>query len=151
MMSLILLINAREREYGEKLHTSQTEMVKKRGRAGMAICFILAFAFLSEDLLKFLYKLFDTFPEPAIIINYVDEVNFNTLDNAQTLNIGEKSIFFAISLFSLISFLLIIIGIYLMFFNKFILHSKLKFLHFLVSGLTLWAFFGFRTSLRLMI
>ena len=151
IMSIVLLINAREIEYGEMLHTHQPEMIKKRGRTGMAIYFILAFAFLSKDLLKSLYGLFKILPEPAIILGFMSDFSSVSLSDVPSLDIGFISLFFFISFLSLISLLFIIIGLYLMFFNKFILQSKLKFMVFIGAGFILWIFFGFRTSLRLMV
>ncbi|MFX1376174.1 MAG: hypothetical protein ACFFA0_10200 [Promethearchaeota archaeon] len=146
-----MLIHAREIEYSERLHTRQPELIKKRGRAGMAVYFLLAFAFLSEDLLKSLYQLFKLLPEPAIMLGYFDDINTISLSDVHNLDIGLRTFFLFISFLSLISLLLIIIGIYLMFFNKFILQSKLKFIVFLSAGFVLWILLGFRTSLKLMI
>ncbi|MFX0167584.1 MAG: hypothetical protein ACFE9V_19865 [Candidatus Hodarchaeota archaeon] len=149
-MSVLLLINAREIEYDEKVHGKE-ELVKKRGRAGMVISFILAFAFLSEDLLKSLFQLSEKLPEPAILLGYMEEIDSISLSNVHNLNIWARTLFFLINFLSLISLLLIIIGIYLMFFNKFILRSKLKFMAFVAVGFFFWILVGFRTSLRLMI
>jgi len=150
IMSILLLINAREREYDEKVHGKE-ELVKKRGRIGMVIYFILAFAFLSEDLLKSLFQLFKILPEPAILLGYMEDFDSISLNDVHSLNIGLRTLFFFINFLSLISLFLIIIGIYLMFFNKFILRSKLKFMAFIGVGFFFWVLVGFRTSLSLMI
>ena len=150
ILSLLLLINAREIEYDEKVHGKE-ELVKKRGRAGMAIYFILAFAFLSEDVLNSLFQLFEIFPEPAILLGYMEDFDSVSLNDVHSLDIWSQSFFFFINSLSLISLLLIIIGIYLMFFNKFILQSKLKFMAFIGVGFFFWILVGFRTSLSLMV
>ncbi|MHA2051751.1 MAG: hypothetical protein ACW986_19230 [Promethearchaeota archaeon] len=148
-MSGVLFFNAREIEYDEKLHGKE-ELVKKRGRIGMTIYFILGFAFLSRELIGALYKLFSLLPEPAILVQYMHDITSISLSNIHTLSIGGRTLFFFISFLSLISFVLILIGIYLVFFNKLILRSKLKFLLFLGVGFIFWIFTGFKISLRLM-
>lgn len=150
IFSALLLINAREIEYDEKIHGKE-ELVKKRGRVGMAIYFILAFAFLSEDLLKSLFQLFEMLPEPAILLGYMKDFDSVSLNDVHSLDIWSRSFFFFVNALSLISLLLIIIGIYLMFFNKFILRSKLKFMAFIGVGFFFWVLVGFRTSLSLMV
>ena len=150
IMSGVLILNAREKEYDEKVHGKE-EMVKSRGRIGMAIYFLLGFAFLSRELIGYLYKLFELLPEPAILVQYMHEITSISLNNVHTLDIGGRTLFFLISFLSLVSILLVLVGIYLLFFNKFIIQSKLKFMVFLAAGFLFWILFGFKTSLRLMI
>ncbi|MFX1326282.1 MAG: hypothetical protein ACFE8N_15135 [Promethearchaeota archaeon] len=150
-MSVVLFINAREKEYDEKIHTHQIDIVKKRGRIGIAIYFIIAFAFLSRELMAFLYQIFKNLPEPAIIINYMPGSENISLNNLQTLDMGFRTLFLFSCLLSLMSLVMIIIGIYLMLFNKFIIRSKLKFMAFIGGGVIFWILVGFKISLRLMI
>jgi hypothetical protein len=150
-MSAVLFINAREKEYDEKIHAHQIDMVKKRGRIGMALYFIIAFAFLSKDLMAFLYQMFKYLPEPAILVNYMPNTETISLNNLHTLDMGVRTLFLFSSLLSLTSLLMIILGIYLMLFNKFIIRSKLKFMAFIGGGIIFWILVGFKTSLRLMI
>ena len=149
-MSGVLFFNSREIEYDEKLHGKE-EMVKKRGRIGMTIYFILAFASLSKQLIVALYKMFTFIPEPAILVQYMNNITSISLSNVLTLDIGPRTLFFFISFLSFASILLILIGIYLVFFNKFIIRSELKFIIFLVAGGVFWIFAGFEVSLSLMI
>ena len=152
LMGIILLIHSREKEYDEKIH-GKAELVKRRGRAGSAIFIFIGFGFLFKILLTFLYNIFTKFPEPQIVINYIGDTlaSINSLEQVYTLTLYEKSLFFLLSFISLLSILLIAIGIYLLIFNKFILRSKLKFSVFLGVGLFFWILFGFRTSLSLLV
>lgn len=70
IMGVVLLINAREKEYDEKIH-GKTEYVKRRGRIGTALCIVIAFGFLSGELTNFLYFIFSLIPEPQFLVNYI--------------------------------------------------------------------------------
>ena len=152
VMGIVLYKSAREIEYRENIH-GKIEAQKKRGRAGSVLCIFIAFGFLSKVFTVFLYDIFILFPEPELMIRWVGDklVTINTLENTLTLPTYERIIFFLVSLFSLISILSIAFGVYLMFFNKFILRSRLKFLEFLFLGLVFWLVFGFKASLKLLI
>jgi len=150
LMGAILFINAREIEYDEKIH-GNVELVKRRGRIGTVLLILLSFGFLSKDLFTFLFSAFNFIPEPKFLVKFVPDFNFYSLENIHTLDLGHRTFFFFMSSISLTSLLLIIIGIYLMLFNKFILRSKLKTFAFLGVGLFFWLLVGFNMSLRLMI
>ncbi len=152
LMGMILLLHAREKEYDEKLR-GNIELVKKRGRVGSAIFIFIGFGFLFKIFTVLLYDIFTNFPEPQIVVQYMGDAfdSINSLENVYTLTLYEKSIFFLISFISLLSLMLIAIGIYLMFFNKFIIRSKSKFIVFIGVGVFFWILFGFRTSLRLLV
>jgi hypothetical protein len=149
-MSGVLFMNAREKEYEEKLHGKE-EMVKKRARVGMGIYFILAFASISKELIGYFYNAIKLIPEPAIVIQYMNSFTSISLEGIHSLDIGNRTLFFLICFISLISFMLILIGIYLMIFNKFLIRSKLKFMSFLGVGFFFWILVGFKASLVLMI
>ena len=148
-MGIVLYRNAREIEYGEKIH-GKIEAQKKRGRAGTALCIFIAFGFLSKIFTIFLYDIFNMFPEPEIMIRWVGNklVSVNSLDLTNTLPTLERLVFFVVSLFSFTSILSIAFGIYLMFFNKFILRTRMKFLSFLFVGLVYWVLFGLYNTLN---
>ena len=55
-MGVVLYLNAKEKEYDEIIH-GKIELVKRRGRAGSAICILLALGFLSTHLTTFLYDI----------------------------------------------------------------------------------------------
>ncbi len=151
IMGIVLLLHAREKEYDEKVH-GKVELVKRRGRAGSAICVFIGFGFLLNIITPLLFDIFKKFPEPQIVIKYVDKIEtIISLEQVHTLNIYEKSMFFLISFLSFLSMLLIAIGIYLMCYNKFIIRSKLKSFAFIGAGIVFWIFFGFKTSLRLIV
>lgn len=150
LMGLVLFINGREIEYDDKIH-GKVELVKRRGRIGTAILIIFSFGFLSKDLFSFLFSLFNYLPEPKLLFKFLDEIDQYSLINIHTLDLGQRTFFFFMSSISLISLLLIIIGIYLMLFNKFILRSKLKTFAFLGVGIFFWLLVGFNFSLKLMI
>ena len=152
VMGIILYLNAREKEYDEMIH-GKIELVKKRGRAGSAICILIAFAFLSTHFTTFLYDVIKNVPEPQLIVRYVGDklITTNSLEEIHALNLHERFFFLLIGFISLVSILLIAIGLYLMFFNKFILRSKLKFLSFIGVGLFFWVLVGFKASLRLIV
>ena len=152
VMGIVLYLNAREIEYRENIH-GKIEAQKKRGRAGSVLCIFIAFGFLSKILTVFLYDIFNLFPEPELMIRW-DKNNFfaiNSLENTHTLPTYDRLVSFLDCLLSLISILSIAFGTYLLFFNKFILRSRLKFLEFLILGLVFWVVFGFKASLRLLI
>ena len=151
-MGIVLYRNAREIEYGEKIR-GKIEAQKKRGRAGSVLCIFIAFGFLSKIFTVFLYDLFNTFPEPELMIRWVGNklVTVNSLDLTSTLPTLERLAFFVVSLFSFTSILSIAFGVYLMFFNKFILRTRMKFLSFLFVGLVYWVLFGFKASLKLLV
>ncbi|NVM36082.1 MAG: hypothetical protein HWN81_10835 [Candidatus Lokiarchaeota archaeon] len=69
IMGLVLFLNAREKEYDERIHGKE-ELVKKRGRAGVLICLLLDFAFLSNRFTRFLYDIYENVPEPQLIISH---------------------------------------------------------------------------------
>ena len=145
-------MNAREIEYREEIH-GKIEAQKKRGRAGSVLCIIIAFGFLSKIITIFLYDLFNLFPEPELIIRW-DRGRFFTIDslkNTNTLHTFDRVFYFFVSLLSLTSILSIAFGVYLLFFNKFILRSRLKFFEFLIVGLVFWDIFGFKASLKLLL
>ncbi|MFX1478220.1 MAG: hypothetical protein ACFFCI_08810 [Promethearchaeota archaeon] len=150
ILGVVLILNAREIEYDEKIH-GKIELVKTRGRIGSAIYSTLAFGFISKEFTNFLFTLFFYLPEPALLEKFLYEVDSISLASVHTLSLGQRTVFFFISLLSLTSLILIIIGVYLMLFNKFILRSKLKTLTFLGLGLILWILVGFRIALRLII
>jgi len=150
LMGAILFINAREIEYDEKIH-GKVELVKRRGRIGTGILILLSFGFLSKDLFGFLFSTFNFIPEPKFLVKFMSEFDLYSLENIHTLDLGQRTFFFFISSISLTSLLLIIIGVYLLLFNKFILRSKLKTFAFLGVGLFFWFLVGFNISLRLMI
>ncbi len=152
IMGIILLWHAREKEYSEKIH-GNIELVKKRGRVGSAIFIFIGFGFLFKIFTVLLYDIFTHFPEPQIVVQYMGDAfdSINSLENVYTLTLYEKSIFFLISFISFLSIMLIAIGLYLMFFNKFIIRSKSKFIVFIGIGFFFWILFGFRTSLRLLV
>jgi len=152
IMGVVLLINAREKEYDEKIH-GKIEYVKRRGRIGTALCIILAFGFLSGKLTSFLYFIFSLIPEPQFFINYIG-IGFTSVESLEMANAlapHEKCLFLFINFLSFCSIILISIGIYLMCFNKFIIRSKLKFLSFVFVGVVYGLLFGFKTALRLLI
>ena len=152
VMGIVLYLNAREIEYRENIH-GKIEAQKKRGRAGSVLCIFIAFGFLFKIITIFLYDLFNLFPEPELIIRY-DSGRFFTIDslkNTNTLHTFDRAFYFLISILSLTSILSIAFGVYLLFFNKFILRSRLKFLHFLIVGLVFGVIFGFKLSLRLLL
>jgi len=152
VLGIILYLNAREIEYRENIH-GKIEAQKKRGRAGSVLCIFIAFGFLSKIFIIFLFDFFNLFPEPELIIRW-DRGRFFTIDsleNTHTLPTFDRLFYFFVSLLSLISILSIAFGVYLMFFNKFILRSRLKFFEFLIVGLVFWVIFGFKASLRLLI
>ena len=150
LLGAILFINAREIEYDEKVH-GKVELVKRRGRIGSALLILLSFGFLSKDLFTFLFSAFNFLPEPKFLVKIMPDFDLYSLENMHTLDLGHRTFFFFISAISLTSLLLIIIGIYLMLFNKFILRSKLKTFTILGAGIIFWFFVGFNMSLRLMI
>ncbi len=150
LMGVILFLNAREIEYNEKIH-GKVELVKRRGRIGAILLFLFAFSFLSKDLFGFLFGIFNLLPEPKFLFKFLDEIDQYSLINIHTLDLGQRTFFFFMSSISLISLLLMIIGIYLMLFNKFILRSKLKTFAFLGVGFFFWLLVGFNLSLKLMI
>ena len=152
VMGIVLYKSAREIEYRENLH-GKMEAQKKRGRAGSVLCIFIAFGFLSKVFTVFLYDIFNMFPEPEILIRWVGDklVTINTLDIANTLSIYDRLLFFLVSFGSFTAILSIAFGVYLMFFNKFILRSRLKFLEFLVLGLLFGLVFGFKASLKLLL
>ena len=152
VMGIVLYKSAREIEYRENIH-GKMEAQKKRGRAGSVLCIFIAFGFLSKVFTVFLYDLFILFPEPEIVIRWVGDklVSINTLNMTNTLSIYDRLLFFLVSFSSLTAILSIAFGVYLMFFNKFILRSRLKFLEFLVLGLLFGLVFGFKASLKLLI
>lgn len=152
IMGIVLYKSAREIEYRENIH-GKMEAQKKRGRAGSVLCIFIAFGFLSKVFTVFLYDIFSLFPEPEILIRWVGDklVSINTLDMTNTLSIYDRLLFFLVSFSSLTAILSIAFGVYLMFFNKFILRSRLKFLEFLVLGLLFGLVFGFKASLKLLI
>ena len=147
IMGIVLLLHAREKEYDEKVH-GKVELVKRRGRAGSAICVFIGFGFLLNIITPLLFDIFKKFPEPQIVIKYVDKLEtIISLEQVHTLNIYEKSIFFLISFLSFLSMLLIAIGIYLMCYNKFIIRSKLKSFAFIGAGVVFWIFFVYKCSI----
>ena len=152
VMGIVLYKSAREIEYGEKIH-GKIEAQKKRGRAGTILCIFIAFGFLFKIFTIFLYDIFNMFPEPEIMIRFVGNklITVNSLDITNTLPTLERLVFFVVSLFSFTSILSIAFGVYLMFFNKFILRTRLKFLSFLFVGLVFWVVFGFKASLKLLV
>lgn len=152
IMGIVLLFNSREIEYDEKIHT-KIEMVKRRGRIGAAIYILIAFLFLSGILTEWLFKIFSILPEPQVILGYLGSefASITSLKEIDTLTIHETSLFFLINFISFASLLLLFIGIYLMFFNKFILRSKLKFSLFIFLGIFFWTLVGFKTSLQLLV
>ena len=150
LMGAILFLNAREIEYDEKIHGKE-DLVKRRGRIGTVLLILLSFGFLSKDLFGFLFSTFNFIPEPKFLVKFMPEIGLYSLENIHTLDLGQRTFFFFIGSISLISILLIIIGIYLLFFNKFILRSKLKTFAFLGVGIFFWFLVGFNMSLRLMI
>lgn len=150
LMGTILFFNSREIEYDDKIH-GKVELVKRRGRIGTVLLILLSFGFLSKDLFGFLVSTFNFIPEPKFLVNFVDEIDLYSLENIHTLDLGQRTFFFFMSSISLTSLLLIIIGIYLLLFNKFILRSKLKTFAFLGVGLFFWLLVGFNMSLKLMI
>lgn len=150
LLGIILFINSREIEYDEKIHGKE-ELVKRRGRIGTILLILLSFGFLSKDLFAFLFSIFNNLPEPKLFVKFMYEIDLYSLENIHTLDLGHRTLFFFISSFSLISLLLIIIGIYLLLFNKFILRSKLKTFAFLGVGFLFWLLVGFNMALRLII
>jgi hypothetical protein len=150
LMGAILFLNAREIEYDEKIHGKE-DLVKRRGRIGTALLILFSFGFLSKDLFTFLFSSFNFIPEPKFIVKFWGELDLYSLENIHTLDLGHRTFFFFISAISLSSLLLIIIGAYLMLFNKYILRSKLKTFVFLGAGFIFWLLVGFNMSLRLMI
>ena len=152
VMGIVLYKSAREIEYRENIH-GKIDAQKKRGRAGSVLCIFIAFGFLSKVFTVFLYDIFILFPEPEILIRWVGDklVSINSLDITNTLSIYDRLLFFLVSFSSLTAILSIAFGVYLMFFNKFILRSRLKFLEFLVLGLLFGLVFGFKASLKLLI
>ncbi|KKK42024.1 hypothetical protein LCGC14_1366720 [marine sediment metagenome] len=150
LMGIVLFINAREIEYHDKIRGKE-ELVKRRGRIGSVLLILLSFGFLSKDLFAFLFSIFSNLPEPKFLVKFMYEIDLYSLENIHTLDLGHRTLFFFISSFSLISLLLIIIGIYLLLFNKFILRSKLKTFAFLGVGLLFWILVGFNMALRLII
>lgn len=152
VMGIVLYLNAREIEHREEIH-GKIEAQKKRGRAGSVLCIFIAFGFLFKIITIFLYDLFNLFPEPELIIRY-DSGRFFTIDslkNTNTLHTLDRVFYFFVSLLSLTSILSIAFGVYLLFFNKFILRSRLKFFEFLIVGLVFGVVFGFKLSLRLLL
>ncbi len=152
VMGIVLYLNAREIEHREEIH-GKIEAQKKRGRAGSVLCIIIAFGFLSKIFTTFLFDFFNLFPEPELIIRWDGDNLFaiNSLENTHTLPAFDRVFYFFVSLLSLISILSIAFGVYLLFFNKFILRSRLKFFEFLIVGLVFWVVFGFKASLKLLI
>ncbi len=150
LMGAILLINAREIEYDEKIR-GNVELVKRRGRIGTVLLILLSFGFLSKDLFAFLFSIFNFIPEPKFLVKFMYELDLISLENVHTLDLGQRTFFFFIGSISLTSIILIIIGIYLMLFNKFILRSKLKTFALLGVGFFFWLLVGFKMSLRLMV
>ncbi len=152
IMGIILYKSAREKEYDERVHGKE-DLVKKRGRAGSAICIFIAFGFLSSHLTRFLLDMFTLFPEPQLLIRYVGNklVSVTTLEELHLLTLYDRSIYLAVSFFSFVSFLLISIGIYLVLFNKFIIRSKIKVYIFFLFGFFMWLANGFEVSFRLLV
>jgi len=151
IMGMLLLIHAREKEYDEKIH-GKIELVKRRGRAGSAICVFIGFGFLLNIIAPFLFYILKKVPEPQLVINYVGKLEtITTLAQVNTLTIYERSMFFLISFLSFLSMILIAIGIYLICYNKFIIRSKLKSFVFIGAGVVFWICFGFKISLRLIV
>ncbi|KKK44858.1 hypothetical protein LCGC14_0706600 [marine sediment metagenome] len=150
LMGIVLLINAREIEYDERIHGKE-ELIKRRGRIGTILLILLAFGFLSKDLFAFIFSIFNLLPEPKFLVKFMNEIDLYSLENINTLDLGHRTLFFFVGSFSLISLLLIIIGIYLLLFNKFILRSKLKTFAFIGVGFFFWLLVGFNMALRLII
>jgi len=151
-MGIMLFRNAREIEHGEKV-PRKIDSLKKRARAGSISCFFIAFGFLSKIFIVFLYDIFLLLPEPELVIRVIvgNFNKINSLNMANSLPIYDRSLFFFISFLSFASIILIAISTYLILFNKYILRYKVKISTFLVIGLILWFFFGFRASLKLLI
>ncbi len=152
IMGIVLYKSAKEKEYDEKVHGKE-EFVKKRGRAGSAVCIFLAFGFVSGHLTSFLLDVFRLLPEPKLLMRYVGDklVSINSLEELHLLNLYERVIYLANSFLSFVSFLLISISIYLILFNKFIIRSKLKYITFLCFGFFIWLSSGFEASFRLLV
>ena len=154
IMGINLLVNAKDKEYQEKIFARNLELAKRKGRIGTGVCIVLSVAFLSKGLLVFLLWCFKSFSLPLVfLIPYLTDFYYqgDTLDALNAFELVNSSIFLLMSMISLISLIAIAFGIYLILFNKRILRSKLKPYKVLGAGLLLAIIFGFPLSLRLMI
>ena len=152
IMGIILFMSAREREYSERI-MGKIEMIKKRGRTGTVVCLLVSIGFLSKGFTILLYHFFTFIPEPEFVVKFLGNEfdSIKSIEDIHSIDLYGKSFFFFISFLSFLSLILLSIGIYLIFFNKFIIRSKLKFLTFIGFGLFFGFLVGFRTSLKLLV
>ncbi|MFX1499929.1 MAG: hypothetical protein ACFFDH_03075 [Promethearchaeota archaeon] len=148
------MVNAKEKEYHEKIYARNLEFIKRRGRIGTAICFLLSIAFLSKGFPAFLLWCLQSVPYPLICLfpgvkPYYD--NGTTLNAVMSFDLGYTSIYFLFSLVSLISIFAVALGLYLTLFNKRVLRSKFKPQKILAAGIIQGILFGFPTCLRLIV
>ncbi len=68
IMGINLLVNAKDKEYHEKIYARNLEFIKRRGRIGTVICLILSIAFLSKGFPVFLLWCFESFSVPLICL-----------------------------------------------------------------------------------
>ena len=154
IMGINLLINAKDKEYHEKIFARNLEHAKRKGRIGTGICIILSIAFLSKGLLVLLLWCFKSFSLPLIFLipNFTKVYHQgDTLNAISSFELVSSSVFLLMCMISLISLIAVAFGIYLILFNKRILRSKFKPYKILGAGLLLGILFGYPMSLRLMV
>jgi hypothetical protein len=154
IMAFKLLSAAKYKEYHEKVFGRNLEYVKKHGRVGTSVCIFISIGFLFKILTILFFYMSETLPAPFIFnwlgLNHV-YYNSTSLNTLNTLNLLEKSLVFLTGLVSLISVLLICIGLYLMFFNKRILRTRYKSGSVFFSGIVLGVIFGFGPCFRMLL
>ncbi len=154
IMGVYLLINAKEKEEHERIYARNLEYIKKRGRTGIVVSMLLAVGFLSKGLIVFLDWCFGLFSTPIFFSFDGMEDFYNRATSWEAITLFNPLESFLYFLFSLISFFAILaftFGIYLIFFNKRILRTKLKSYKVLIGGLALIVIYGVPTSILLMI
>ena len=153
-MGLNLLITAKEKENQERIRGRNLEYVKKRGRAGAVVFILFGVGFLFKGIPIFLLICFHS-SSPPPIYHWLGCVylyyKVSTLEDLQSLDLFESSLFLFIGLLSFISIILISFGIYLIVFNKRILRTKYKSYSFFVLGVIMGIVCGFTPGLLLTI
>jgi hypothetical protein len=153
LMGIHLYISAKNMEYKEQLNTINIEFVKKRGRIGTTIYFLLSLGFLVKILPVVILWLISPLPTPVLFNLFKLNEYYNTNSSLKEIY-SHKTIITGFILFigiiSLSSILMISLGIYLILFNKTILQSELKAFELLFLGLIIGIIFGFAPGLWLL-
>ena len=70
LLCLNFLIVSKHREYEDKLHATNFQFLKKRGRVGSIVCLAIGFGFLIKILPQIILLCFKPFP-PPILFNWL--------------------------------------------------------------------------------